>query len=74
MIADGPCHVSGKKTVQFGVRGDVNVNLTAYGALDDDGTLRVTVINKDVTQDAAHPGLRIEWLDDVVVHPGVGGP
>jgi hypothetical protein len=29
------------------------VNLTAYGALDDDGTLRVTVINKDMTQDAA---------------------
>jgi uncharacterized protein (TIGR03437 family) len=30
-----------------------SVNLTAYGALDDDGTLRVTVINKDMTQDAA---------------------
>jgi uncharacterized protein (TIGR03437 family) len=29
------------------------VNLTAYGALDDDGTLRVTVIDKDMTQDAA---------------------
>ena len=29
------------------------VNLTAYGALDDDGTLRVTVIDKDLTQDAA---------------------
>jgi uncharacterized protein (TIGR03437 family) len=29
------------------------VNLTAYGALDDDGTLRLTVINKDTTQDAA---------------------
>ena len=29
------------------------VNLTAYGALDDDGTLRVTAINKDMTQDAA---------------------
>lgn len=32
VIADGPCHVSGKKTVQFGVRGDVNVNLTVYAA------------------------------------------
>ena len=30
-----------------------SVNLTAYGALDDDGTLRVIVINKDMTQDAA---------------------
>jgi uncharacterized protein (TIGR03437 family) len=29
------------------------VNPTAYGALDDDGTLRVTVINKDMVQDAA---------------------
>jgi uncharacterized protein (TIGR03437 family) len=29
------------------------VNLTAYGALDDDGTLRVTVINKDMAADAA---------------------
>jgi uncharacterized protein (TIGR03437 family) len=29
------------------------VNLTAYGALDDDGTLRVMVINKDTTQNAA---------------------
>jgi uncharacterized protein (TIGR03437 family) len=29
------------------------VNLTAYGALDNDGTLRVMVINKDLTQDAA---------------------
>jgi uncharacterized protein (TIGR03437 family) len=29
------------------------VNLTAYGALDNDGTLRVTVINKDMTQNAA---------------------
>jgi uncharacterized protein (TIGR03437 family) len=29
------------------------VNLTAYGALDDDGTLRLAVINKDMTHDAA---------------------
>jgi uncharacterized protein (TIGR03437 family) len=29
------------------------VNLTAYGALDDDGTLRLTAINKDMAQDAA---------------------
>jgi uncharacterized protein (TIGR03437 family) len=28
-------------------------NLTSYGALDDDGTLRLMVINKDLTQDAA---------------------
>lgn len=28
------------------------VNLTAYAVLDDGGTLRVTVINKDVTHDA----------------------
>lgn len=31
IIADGPCHMSGKKIVQFGVRGDVNVGLTVYG-------------------------------------------
>jgi acetylornithine deacetylase/succinyl-diaminopimelate desuccinylase-like protein len=31
IIADGPRHVSGRKVVQFGVRGDVNVELTAYG-------------------------------------------
>ncbi len=31
IIADGPRHVSGKRVVQFGVRGDVNMNLTVYG-------------------------------------------
>ncbi len=32
IIADGPRHVSGKKIVQFGVRGDVNLHLTVFGA------------------------------------------
>ena len=32
IIIDGPRHASGKKTVVFGVRGDVNVGLTVYGA------------------------------------------
>ena len=32
IIADGPRHVSGKKMVVFGVRGDVNMNLTVFGA------------------------------------------
>ncbi|HKB92081.1 MAG TPA: M20/M25/M40 family metallo-hydrolase, partial [Opitutaceae bacterium] len=32
IVADGPCHASGKKLVQFGVRGDVNVNLTVFAA------------------------------------------
>lgn len=32
VICDGPRHVSGRKVVQFGVRGDVNVELTVYGA------------------------------------------
>jgi acetylornithine deacetylase/succinyl-diaminopimelate desuccinylase-like protein len=32
IICDGPRHVSGRKTVVFGVRGDVNVFLTVYGA------------------------------------------
>jgi acetylornithine deacetylase/succinyl-diaminopimelate desuccinylase-like protein len=32
IICDGSRHVSGRKLVVFGVRGDVNVNLTAYGA------------------------------------------
>lgn len=32
IICDGPRHVSGRKTVVFGVRGDVNLNLTAYAA------------------------------------------
>lgn len=31
IIADGPRHVSGKKLVQFGVRGDVNMHLTVFG-------------------------------------------
>ncbi|GAB3493639.1 M20/M25/M40 family metallo-hydrolase [Spirosoma knui] len=31
VIADGPRHVSGKKLVQFGVRGDVNLHLTVFG-------------------------------------------
>ncbi len=37
------------------------VNLTAYGALDPDGTLRVVITNKDMAQDAA-----------VTVTPGAG--
>jgi acetylornithine deacetylase/succinyl-diaminopimelate desuccinylase-like protein len=32
IIVDGPRHVSGRKTISFGVRGDVNVSLTVYGA------------------------------------------
>ena len=32
IIADGPRHISGRKTISFGVRGDVNVHLTVYGA------------------------------------------
>ena len=32
IIVDGPRHVSGRKTITFGVRGDVNVALTVYGA------------------------------------------
>ncbi len=32
IICDGSRHVSGRKLVVFGVRGDVNLNLTAYGA------------------------------------------
>jgi acetylornithine deacetylase/succinyl-diaminopimelate desuccinylase-like protein len=32
IITDGPRHVSGRKMVSFGVRGDVNMHLTVYGA------------------------------------------
>ncbi|HEX7847628.1 MAG TPA: M20/M25/M40 family metallo-hydrolase, partial [Chitinophagaceae bacterium] len=32
IICDGPRHQSGRKQIVFGVRGDVNVNLTVYGA------------------------------------------
>ncbi|MFD2248030.1 M20/M25/M40 family metallo-hydrolase [Pontibacter ruber] len=32
IIIDGPRHVSGRKTIVYGVRGDVNVGLTVYGA------------------------------------------
>lgn len=32
VICDGPRHISGRKQVLFGVRGDVNVDLTVYGA------------------------------------------
>jgi acetylornithine deacetylase/succinyl-diaminopimelate desuccinylase-like protein len=31
IIADGPRHVSGKKIISFGVRGDVNMHLSVYG-------------------------------------------
>lgn len=31
IIVDGPMHASGRKQITFGVRGDVNVNLTVYG-------------------------------------------
>jgi acetylornithine deacetylase/succinyl-diaminopimelate desuccinylase-like protein len=32
IIIDAPRHVSGKKSIFFGVRGDVNMGLTVYGA------------------------------------------
>ena len=32
IICDGPMHASGKKQITFGVRGDVNLHLTVYGA------------------------------------------
>src|SRR5260221_9163174 len=32
IICDGPVHQSGRKQVVFGVRGDVNVDVTTYGA------------------------------------------
>lgn len=31
IIVDGPRHVSGKKMISFGVRGDVNLHFTVYG-------------------------------------------
>jgi acetylornithine deacetylase/succinyl-diaminopimelate desuccinylase-like protein len=31
VICDGPIHMSGQKTVSFGVRGDINLHLTIYG-------------------------------------------
>jgi acetylornithine deacetylase/succinyl-diaminopimelate desuccinylase-like protein len=33
IVCDGPVHQSGRKQVVFGVRGDVNVDLTVYGAV-----------------------------------------
>ena len=33
VIVDGPRHVSGKKIVVFGVRGDINMDLTVYGPI-----------------------------------------
>lgn len=32
IVCDGPVHQSGRKQVVFGVRGDINVDLTVYGA------------------------------------------
>lgn len=32
IIVDGPMHASGRKQITFGVRGDVNMNLTVFGA------------------------------------------
>jgi acetylornithine deacetylase/succinyl-diaminopimelate desuccinylase-like protein len=31
LISDGPSHISGRKTMVYGVRGDINMNLTVYG-------------------------------------------
>ncbi len=33
IVCDGPVHQSGRKQVVFGVRGDVNVDVTVYGAV-----------------------------------------
>ena len=33
LMCDGPVHQSGRKQVVFGARGDVNVDITVYGAL-----------------------------------------
>lgn len=32
LICDGPSHISGKKAVEFGVRGDVNIDLKVYAS------------------------------------------
>jgi acetylornithine deacetylase/succinyl-diaminopimelate desuccinylase-like protein len=32
VISDGPLHATGRKQIVFGVRGDVNMNMTVYGA------------------------------------------
>lgn len=32
IVVDGPKHITGRKTISFGVRGDVNMALTVYGA------------------------------------------
>jgi acetylornithine deacetylase/succinyl-diaminopimelate desuccinylase-like protein len=32
VICDGPRHQSGKKQIMFGVRGDINISLTVFGA------------------------------------------
>ena len=32
IISDGPMHASGRKQITFGVRGDVNMNVTVFGA------------------------------------------
>jgi acetylornithine deacetylase/succinyl-diaminopimelate desuccinylase-like protein len=32
IISDGPMHASGRKQITFGVRGDININMTVYGA------------------------------------------
>ena len=32
VICDGPRHISGKRQVLFGVRGDINLDLTVYGS------------------------------------------
>ncbi len=33
IVCDGPVHQTGRKQVVFGVRGDINVDLTVYGAV-----------------------------------------
>ena len=31
LVCDGPVHLSGRRQLVFGVRGDANVNVTLYG-------------------------------------------
>jgi acetylornithine deacetylase/succinyl-diaminopimelate desuccinylase-like protein len=55
LIADGPVHLSGRRQLVFGVRGDANVDITVYGP-------RRPLHSGHYGNFAANPGLRLARL------------
>ena len=75
IVCDGPVHQSGRKQVVFGVRGDVNVDLTVYGAnrplhsghygnWSPNPALRLARLLASMKDDKGNPIIK-GWADDV---------